>query len=288
MEDQQVAHGVEGWLQGLAAGRKVSKKIAAVLHTISVNPRLASYGSVGVVAEKAGVSISTITRTAQSMGFAGWPSFQDELRAVYISSLSVAEISAHRQGTEARPAREWVMRDRDNLSAFANSADFAKLARVARHIAESERTFVVGRGSYSGIGQVLSHSAELYGYDVRPLVESAQVSNAIAHLRAGDLVIVINFWRVYSQTKAIVDSCAERGRSVILFGENIPREIEERCLEVVRIPTEAVGFTPSLTVVTSAVHAVVAELQSIDEDASGRAVEDAEKEWGRFFGHGHG
>lgn len=276
-------HGVSGWLQRLTSGKQLTKKTSTVLRVLSANPRMASYESVSVVAKRAGVSISTITRAAQGVGFSGWPAFQDELRAVYISSLSVAEISAHRQGAPEMPSYAWISRDRDNLNNYAKTADFDKLARVAQCIADSKRAFVVGMGSYNGVGQILAHTADLYGYDVRLITESAQVANAVAHQRPGDLFIIINFWRIYSMTNAIVDACTERGGSIILIGENIPREVEEKCLESIRIPTEAVGFSPSLTVVMSAIHAIVAELQNLNKEYSTLMVQAAETEWSRFF-----
>lgn len=273
--------GVADWVHHLARPRKLSKKIEMVLRSLEVHPRLASYGTVREVAQKADVSVSTITRTAQALGFTGWPQFQEELRAVYISSLSAAEIIQHRRHGQERPSYAWLRRDFDNMASFLRTVDTDKLTRVAQAIAGARRTFVIGTGSYNGVGQILAHSATLYDHDVRLLTEAGEISNTIAHLKEGDLVITINFWRVYRLTAAVVEACHEKGIPMIMLGENLTREIEERCLETIKIPSEAIGFSPSLTVVLSVVHAIVAELQAIDPDRSSRMVEEAEREWSR-------
>lgn len=273
--------GIADWLHQLTSPRKLSKKIEMVLRSLEAHPRLASYGTVREVAQKADVSVSTITRTAQALDFTGWPQFQEELRAVYISSLSAAEIIQHRRHGQERPSYAWLSRDFDNMGNFLRSVDTDKLVRVAQAIAGARRTFVVGLGSYNGVGQVLAHSATLYDYDVRLLTEEGEISNTIAHLRDGDLVVTINFWRVYRKTAAVVAACHEKGIPVIMLGENLTREIEAQCLETIKIPSEAIGFSPSLTVVLSVVHAIVAELQAIDPERSGRMVEEAEREWSR-------
>lgn len=273
------ANSVAEWLHRLSSPVKVSKKIQTVLSSLEAFPRLASYGTLREVAAKANASVSTIARTAQVLGFSGWPQFQEELRTVYISSLSAVEIIQHRRHGQERPSYAWLFRDFDNMGSFLRGVDIDKIVRIAEAIASANRTFVVGLGSYNGVGQVLAHSANLYGFDVRLLTEEGEISNTVAHLREGDLVITINFWRMYRKITAIIEACSEKGIPAVMLGENITREIEVQCFETIKIPSEAIGFSPSLTVLLSVVHAIVAELQAIDPDRSSRMIQEAEREW---------
>lgn len=280
--DQQASLTVSQWLSDLTEEKQLSRKTLQIVHTLSSNPRLGSYGSIRAVAEKATVSIGTVTRAAQALGFAGWPALQEELRARYLTSLSVTEVAAHRQGGQEKPAYASLSRDRDNINTFIRSVDLAQLTRAAEAIARSRHTYIVAPGSGGGIGKVLEHAARLHGYDTHLLAEEAQIPNTVALSGPQDLVIVISFWRLYASVYDSIQSCHERGIPVVLFTETVPREVEQLCSEVIRVPTEGIGFSPALTSATALVHGIVAELIALDPARSTRTIESAEREWERF------
>lgn len=273
---------VSQWLSDLATKQQLSRKSAQVLHSLSSNPRLGSYGSIREVAEKATVSIGTVTRAAQALGFAGWPALQEELRARYLTSLSATEVAAHRQGGQESPSYASLTRDRENVNALTAMVDLEQLSRVARAIARSRHILVVAPGSGNGIGTILEHTARLQGYEVQLFGDGAQVPNALASAGPDDLVIVISFWRLYSQAFNTIQACHERGIPLVLFAETVPGEVEAICTEVVRVPTEGIGFSPSLTAATALVHGIIAELAALNPDQSTRTLEQAEAEWERF------
>lgn len=281
MEAEQ-SPGVANWLNDLSRRHELTKKSFAVIQALTAHPQLGSYGSIRAVAEKASVSIGTVTRTAQKLDFGGWPALQKELRTIYISSLSAIEISEQRKYGQGSLSYAYLSRDRDNLNSFIRSADLKQLARVAKAIARQRRTFIVAVGSYNGIGHILAHSASLHGYDVRLLTEEAQIINWISLLETTDLVITISFWRLYKTSYDVIQTCNQNGVPVILITENVTRDIEERCLETVYVPSEAIGFSPSMTTVASVAHAIVAELGALDPERSKRALEKSESNWNRF------
>lgn len=280
--DQHGFATVTSWLNHLVDEHPVTPQGRSVVRSLDANPRLASYGSIREVAQAASVSIGTVTRTAQALGFAGWPALQEELRAIYLGSLSATEVAAHRQGTQSSASYASLARDRDNLNMLIRTVDLEQLKRIARRIAEARRTFIVATGSFNGLGQIFAHQAWLYGYDVRLLTEEAQVVNTIAHLEQDDLVIVISFWRIYESAYQTIQARFEAGSPAIFISETIPRELEERCSECVRVPTESVGFSPSLTSTTAVIHGIAAELADMDPERTNRLLAHAETEWERF------
>ncbi len=273
---------VAGWLKVLAERGSLTKKTQKVADCLAAFPRLASYGSVREVSEKASVSIGTVTRTAQALGFSGWPALQEELRTIYIASLSASEIIEHRKDEVGRPAYIWLTRDRDNLNAFIKSVEVDQITRIARAIARSRRAFVIAIGSYNGIGHVLSHSVWLHGYDMRLLTDEAQIINTVSQANIDDLVVTIGFWRLYETIYQVVQTCHDNGVPVIMMTEGVTHDIEKKCLECIRIPAEVTGFQPSMTVVTSVVHAIVAELTALDPERAARALKRSEDRWAQF------
>lgn len=280
--DAASPHHVSQWLRELTEANPLSRKALAVTRALASNPRRASYGSIREIAEKAGVSIGTVTRAAQALGFAGWPALQEELRARYLSSLSATEVAAQRQGGQDTPSYASLIRDRDNMSALVKSVDPAQLARTAAAIARSRHTYIIATGSFNGLGQILAHTARLHGYDAHLLTEEAQIPNTLAISSRQDLVIVISFWRLYASAYHSIEACHERGIPVILITETVPREVEDLCTEVIRVPVEGIGFSPSLTTATALLQGLVAELIALDPERSTRMIESAEREWDRF------
>lgn len=266
----------------LTGKHRLTPKTQSVANLLSAQPRLASYGSVREVAENANVSIGTVTRTAQSLGFTGWPALQEELRAIYISSLSTTEIAEHRNHGQEQPAYAWLTRDRDNLNNFIRSVDIDQITRTARLIARSKRTFIVAIGSFNGIGSIFAHSAWLHGYDVRVITDEAAIINTASMLSPDDLMITIGFWRLYETTYQVIQTCHELDVPTVMLTENVTHDVQELCEECIRIPAEAVGFSPSLTTVTSLVHAIIAELIAIDPEYSRRNLELTESRWAQF------
>ncbi|WP_449277143.1 MurR/RpiR family transcriptional regulator [Leucobacter sp. GX24907] len=153
---------------------------------------------------------------------------------------------------------------------------------MAHDIASSRRIFVVALGSAIGAGHILTHNARLYGYDIRLMTEESQIVNTIAHTQPEDLVIVISFWQIYENSYQTIQACEELGVPVVLLTETVTRKFELQCKECIRIPTEGVTFTTSLTAATSVIHAILSELVAVDPERSGRMVDLADKQWNRF------
>lgn len=277
-----VLSAVTDWLDQLMDTHPLTRQAHSVVRALHANQRAASYGSIRDIAKAANVSIGTVTRTAQALGFAGWPALQEELRAIYLSSLSATEVAAHRTGSLDRPSYASISRDRDNLNTLVKSIDLDQLQRVAQTIAEAKRTFIVATGSFNGVGQILAHTGWLHGYDVRLLTEEAQVVNTIANADVDDLFIVISFWRLYESAFQTIEACHDAGRPVVLLTETVTREIEEHCTECIRIPTEGTGFAPSLTSATAVVQGIVSELIALNPERATALLTNAETEWERF------
>lgn len=274
--------GVLAWLGMLESHAHLTRGEREILSTLAAYPRLASYGSVREIARRAGASVGTVTRTAQALRFSGWAALQKEFRAIYLTSLTATEIVQHRANGQERAAYAWLNRDRDNLNAFLNTVDIEQLERVAKLIYTSERSFVVGAGSYHGVGSVLAYSATLHGTDVRLLSGGGEVTSAVAKAHPGQLLIVMSFWRLSETARHVIDAGSERGVPVVVLGDNVTRDVEQRSTEYVRIPSEAIGFSPSLTVALSVVHAIIAQIVALDPERSAGAIAQTEREWHRF------
>ncbi|MEU4509328.1 MurR/RpiR family transcriptional regulator [Nonomuraea wenchangensis] len=281
---------LEGWLRSRTPERGLRGKSAAVLELLLSQPRRASYGSAGELAQLAGVNVATVTRTAQALGFAGWPALQQELRARYLSSLSAGQVAAeHRAGRAAAeprgggsPGARSLRRDLDGLALLNRRLDERVLATIAEAVAAARRTTIVADGSYAAVGLALAHNARLAGYPVRAVTAGSELVNAMAAVGEGDVLIAVSFWRLYENTVLAANEARARGARVFAVTDAASPALAAAAEEVVLVPAEGEAFFPSLTAGIAVAQALVTQLAAVDPARTGAAIEAAESMWTRF------
>ncbi|MFF0772939.1 MurR/RpiR family transcriptional regulator [Nonomuraea wenchangensis] len=290
---------LEGWLRSRTPERGLRGKSAAVLELLLSQPRRASYGSAGELAQLAGVNVATVTRTAQALGFAGWPALQQELRARYLSSLSAGQVAAehragqvtaeHRAGQVAAephgtgsPGTRSLRRDLDNLAVLNRRLDERVLATIAEAVAAARSTTIVADGSYAAVGLALAHNARLAGYPVRAVTAGSELANAMAAVGEGDVLIAVSFWRLYENTILAANEARARGARVFAVTDAASPALAAAAEEVVLVPAEGEAFFPSLTAGIAVAQALVTQLAAVDPARTGAAIEAAESMWTRF------
>jgi DNA-binding MurR/RpiR family transcriptional regulator len=268
------------WLDSRVQGRKLAARQMQVVGILRSQPRLASYGSVSDIAAAANSNASTVTRTAQTLGFKGWADFQFELRSRFLASLSAVEVAAEHNGHISSPAQAAVSTDRANLAHFERTLDADTIHQIAQAIAGARQTFIVAAGSYAIPGKALEHNAIIAGYNVRLLdADVAALTNAIARLGAEDLVIAISLWRVYDSTIRAVDIAHNIGAPVVSITDSAGSPVAVHALHRIVVPTEGAGFFPSLTGAVAAVQAIAVELASLDRERSNQNIAASERTW---------
>ncbi len=251
-----------------------------VIGILRSQPRLASYGSVSDIAAVAASNASTVTRTAQTLGFKGWADFQFELRSRFLASLSAVEVAAEHNGHISSPAQAAVSTDRANLAHFERTLDADAIHEIAKAIAGARQTFIVAAGSYAIPGKALEHNAIIAGYNVRLLdADVAALTNAIARLGAEDLVIAISLWRVYDSTMRAVDIAHNLGAPIVSITDSAGSPVAVHADHRIVVPTEGAGFFPSLTGAVAAVQAIAVELASLDRERSNQNIAASERAW---------
>jgi DNA-binding MurR/RpiR family transcriptional regulator len=280
MTDGDADDGLEYWLRGRLPPRGLRPKSAAVLEVLISQPRRASFGSTAELAQLAGVNVATVTRTAQALGFAGWPALQQELRARYLSSLSAPQVAEARTGVGS-PGLASLRRDLDGLALLTRRFDEDDIRAAAEAVAAARRTVVVAEGSYASVGLAFAHNARLAGYDVQA-VTAEGLANAVAALTADDVLVAISFWRLIENTVRAANEAHRRGARVFVVSDAASPALARAADRVLMVPAEGVTFFPSLTAGMAMVQAIVAQLAAVDPARTNASIEAAEAMWARF------
>ncbi|MFC1442422.1 MurR/RpiR family transcriptional regulator [Streptacidiphilus sp. N1-10] len=256
---------IESWLAERTAPGTLGPQAERVAHVLARQPQFASYASARGIAERAAVNVSTVVRTAQQLGFEGWPQLREDLRALYLASVSSGDTTLDSAATE--PAAQMLRQDANNIAALATPDNLAAIRATARAIKAARRTLVISSGSGAGPAHILSYLGSIAGHDIQLALDSA-TSQAVqvARLEAGDCLVTINNWRLTRTLRGLTRLARERGATVSVLTDLRSSPLADDADHLIITPIEATHPGPSLTGVVAAVQAVLSELA--DDDAA--------------------
>ena len=281
--EQPELQSVEEWLRSLLRAQRVSRAINDVVQAAISDPELASYASAFEFSQAAKVNVATVTRSAQALGFTGWPELRQEIRTRFVGALSAPEVAiVHSAHSSGRPFQDALSRDAESLAMVRRIVDANQVREFSAVIAGSRRRVVVAAGSVAAIARAFAHNAGLAGYRSELAYDSVTASNAVADFGPGDVLIAVSFWRLYRFTSIAVRQAKSLGASVCVLTDSAASPLVALADRVIIVPAEGVSFFPSLVPGLAVVQGICAELASIDPDRTQRSIAAAEEQWKAF------
>ncbi|MET9386265.1 MurR/RpiR family transcriptional regulator [Streptomyces sp. NPDC002928] len=254
---------IEAWLAGREVRGALGPQAERVVQVLARAPQFASYSSAREVAERAGVNVSTVVRAAQQLGFEGWPQLREELRALYLASVSSGDVTP---GPATDPAAQTLRQDVTNITALATPDNVAAIRATAQAIKAARRILVISSGSGAGPAHILSYLGTIAGHDIRLALGSSTTQAVhVARLEEGDCLITLNVWRLTRTLRGLTRLARERGATVSVLTDLRASPLAEDADHLIVTPIEGVHAGPSLTAMVAAVQAILSELS--DEDA---------------------
>ncbi len=164
-----------------------------------------AFGTVASVAEVAGVGNSTVMRFATAVGFDGFRSLQEAVRAEIGSHLRQATQRV-RQPRSGDPVDRALGIEMANLQETLGRIDRGQLAAAAARVTNARRVGVVAGDGARGVARDVAAQLEMVRAEVL-MVEAGSVasSRALTWLGREDVLIAIDTGRY---ERAVVDVCA--------------------------------------------------------------------------------
>jgi DNA-binding MurR/RpiR family transcriptional regulator len=268
------------WVQDRVSGGSVSPGARRVIEVLDLQPQIASYASTADMARRAGVNEATVVRTAQLLGFQGWPALRLEVRSRYLASLSAGQVLNEHLAHSRSSAADAIRQDVANLESLIRGMDVEEIAAVAALLTSCRRGVVVGSGSFAAPGLQLAHLAQTMGYDLHLQAGGATaLFNDAALLGEDDCLVVMSFWWVPKHVVAAAEIARDNGCSVVLVSDRRTSPVAPLARHTLIAPSEGTSLFPSLTAPMAVVHCILAEMVSRDEDKVRATVERNEQLW---------
>lgn len=230
---REVAAAVADGYERLSAGQR------RVIDRLLDDTRLGAVISATELARDARVSESTVTRAAQSLGFAGYPDLQSRLREPFLEPSAVPERVeqglAELGDTPEAVALRVMLEDAENIRATAADLQPETLCAAVDCLVAARRVYVFGsRGSY-GLAAILALGFRLLLPDIRLLQQTVgDLADQLVPLTAEDAMVVISFRRVDRVTLAVLQHAARVGAGRIALTDGLANPIA-RLAEVVLV-----------------------------------------------------
>lgn len=191
-------------------------------HSILENYPASGLGPLSALAKDAKVSVPTVARMVQKLGFSGYPEFQTELREE-LKAKAKNPIAKHDTWAEGAPSEHLLNRLTDavidNIRHTLRQIDPAEFDLACRMIANIDHHLYIVGGR---ITHTLAEYLFLHMQVIRPQITHIQsTSNAWPHylldVKEGDVFIIFDMRRYENNTLKLAEMAHAKGAKLILF-----------------------------------------------------------------------
>lgn len=266
----------------LASYDKLSRKHRGVADFVLRSPAEVSVLSSASLADRLGVSNSTVIRFSQALGFSGYAELKQDLLSDLQQDLRPVEhFRLSENGALDDTLDGLVRQEVANINTTLSRLSRADFSTIAEAICAAERVYLVGESISSVLAYHLYYMLQQVQIDaVNPLADVIPFEERVLRMSPNDLVIGFSFPLYSRSTLERLRLARERGVPVVAVtdSETAPAALLAR--HVLVVATENSLFNNSATAFSVAAIALATEI------ARGRRTEIREEleEQGRRLG----
>lgn len=249
---------------------RLGKHSRRVLAAMVSAPQQAAVSSISELAERLGVSPSTLSRLAQRLGFEGFGQLQGVFRrtvtegkSFYSDQVSRLLDSDDDSSTEARLAR-LGRQESANLADLVAGIDMAHFTQCAELLARARRVRIHGMRQFHSLALFMAYGLGMLRADVAPLDAGRQgAADALAHLEAGDVLVVASCFPYTPSVLAAAKVAARHGIRVIALTDATGSPLAEHAVYRFAVPNHSLFFSNSMCAFMLLAEGLLSEVASV-------------------------
>ena len=206
---------------------ELSKSQKVVAYYILENWQAVAYKSARTLAEELSVSQSTILRTADELGFDGFPALQEALQGVIskkvsiLSQLDLATTEKKKQGSATDEIAKVLSLHETNLQKTFRQLDAEIVKRVASILLEADRVAVLGMRSSAAIAHCLGFNLSFVRGNVQIFNSDYMLLEYIASMSQADALVVASFSRYTMAAIEVARTAKQKNCKVVAITDNM-------------------------------------------------------------------
>lgn len=240
-----------------------------------LDSQLVAFSTASRLAQRAGVSESTVTRLCHKLGFDNYAALQGQTRREVSDHFSAhadqkLSLSAH-EVTSATFLAAIATQDKRNVQHTLDGTSPEEWLAVARLLWKARRVEVVGSRASAGLAMFLVYALGLVLPDVRLYggIPGDEVNHGL-DLTPDDVLVAVAFTRCSQRTLVALELAKHRGAAVVTLTDAITNPAVALSDHVFMAGRDSSMFLPSYTGAMTWAHTLVT---AVDLVHPGRAVE---------------
>lgn len=266
--------------------REMPRQLKAAARWVIDNPREVALLPMKEQAKKAGVTLASLTRLAQRMGYSGY----SELREVFaervrggetrFSSKAATELLRADRGDKVRLALESARTLSNHMLQLSDQTVVKSLEEATSLLADARRIHVLGlRASYP-IAYHFNYVCSFAGLDVQLLDAPGGIgADRLRSLSDEDALLAISVKPYTRQVIDLVKFVSGRGANIIAVTDSHVSPLVDLAQAAIIAPTSSPSFFHTLTPVFAVVETLAALLASTSEERTLKAVREMEHQF---------
>lgn len=275
MEPRTVADRIQAHLDDLT---RAERQLAlAILDGYPVS----GLGPLAELAADSGVSVPTVARMVQKIGFEGYPAFQAALRAE-LRAASAGPVARHETWAAAAPSKHLLNRFTEavigNIRGTLGQIDPAAFDAACALVADPDRHVFIAGGR---ITHVLAEYLHLHLQVIRPGLTLMQAASStwphdLLNAADGDVCVIFDVRRYETNTLRLAEMAQARGARIVLFTDQWRSPVHR--LAEISLSTRIVvpSAWDSVTATMLLLETLVASVETVDWDTTRARMEALE------------
>lgn len=174
------------------------------------------------LADRVGVSPSSVVRFARALGYDGFPSFQRALQEVLKHNLSIASRlqSTLREGQSSGFLSANLTQDITALQQTIEQIPPADFDRVVEAVSRAGAIYLIGIGKAAIVVDFLAFRLRRVGKPVITATTGGRVPEALLSMQRGDVLMCVAFQRPRPEVAFAIELARSKGSTVVCLAEN--------------------------------------------------------------------
>jgi DNA-binding MurR/RpiR family transcriptional regulator len=232
------------------------------------------------VAKQAGVSVASVIRFAQSVGFTGFSELRDAVSDSLKKHLKKNELFSlvDKSKLENDILTSVANMDVKNINDTLSNIDREIFNKVIETIVKSDRVFTAGLGISYLVAEILSYQLTQVGIDASVLKHTHTLFlEQVLYMNKKDLLICFSFPPYSRETIDVAKYAKEKGIKVISVTNKPTAPITSYSEEVLTVKSENMLFTNSFAAISVLINAIATACAVKNKKRAKSVLKESEK-----------
>ncbi|NLY37312.1 MAG: MurR/RpiR family transcriptional regulator [Tissierellia bacterium] len=264
---------------------KLSKSHQRIADYILQHYDRAVYMTARKIASNLGISESTVVRFATSLGYDGYPSFQEHLRNSSKAVMTTRQKLTQELEPKSKDAAlvQSFQRDMLDLKNTSEIVNYPAVKMAASKIVSSHRVFILGKRSSGVLVDYLAYYLNFFHDNVRVFESNVlDFFEQLIHIKKDDLVVMFSFPRYAKNTIEMAQFIKEQGAQIIAITDNVDAPIVEYSTHCLIASYSRESFIDSLVAPMALVNALITSIAYDNLELTENKLDTLETLWQEY------